>query len=148
MNLEQTVETVMRYCRNYFLNGGTFYEGQITVTNEGVSPDMNTEWVYIKGSRNNDGLHSPAYARDGESSALYPEVFSGKLYGLKIPRDFILLCKKIAEYNSANDTALPVSESFGDYSVSRGTGSSGIASWQDAFQRQLTPYQRMFTEIG
>ena len=76
---------------------------------------------------------------------------------MSVPRDFVELVDKISDWAAQNEAPNSVnlstftSESFGNYSYSKGSGGgtkSGIAgaatTWQTAFYDALTPYRREF----
>lgn len=78
------------------------------------------------------------------------EVFTGTIYGLRVPPDFAVLAEEIKTFNErpgANSDK--TSESFGSYSYSAAMDSSGMrAGWQIVFGKRLAPYRRMFTEVA
>lgn len=143
MTLEQAVAVVMRRCRNFFITSkktGTFKVEGGTL----VQAPPHAEWIYIQGSALNDGLYHFTAGR----SDMRDETFTGTVYSLNPPADFLAVCTAIADYTLKNKPSVPISESFGDYSHKRPTGEDGgVLSWTKAFQADLTPYIRMYSEI-
>ena len=140
------VEAVMRYVNNFF--EVSQYDGEFTITDHRlVLPEdlpVGT-FIAIRGSLFNDGVHKIDLLHRFED-----ETFSGVVYILHPPESFLAICAEIEDYEAKTPTGSFVSESFGGYSYSRGSGSSetGTASpWQQAFAIALRPYRRMFTEV-
>lgn len=142
MNLEQTVANVMRRCKNYFNRESV--SGTFVIVGGVLSPEPLSEWVYIKGSRKNDGIR-----RITEENTLKDETFDGTVWHLYPTDEFISLCDEIARYTAENAHTGVISESFGNYSHTDATGvTGGKLTWQEAFSIDLQPYVRMFTEVG
>lgn len=143
MNLEQAVAVTMRRCRNFFIvskKSGSFSIESGTL----VEAPPHASWIYIRGSALNDGL----YHMDTTRSDFKDEEFEGEVFTLNPPPDFLAICQSIADYSSKNKPSVPISESFGDYSHKRPTGSDGgVLSWTKAYESDLTPYIRMYSEI-
>jgi len=80
------------------------------------------------------------------------ETFSGTIYGLRVPQDFVAMCGEIQAFNesSAGKPSALVSESVqGVHSWSKGTRDDGTPiSWQQVFSGKLTPFRRMFAEVS
>lgn len=142
MNLEQTVANVMRRCKNYFdreVASGTF-----VIVGGVLTPEPESEWVYIKGSRKNDGIRHLT-----QTSTLKDEVFDGTMWFLYPTDEFLALCAEIGTYCDNNARTGVISESFGNYSHTDATGvTGGKLTWQEVFSVDLQPYVRMFTEVG
>lgn len=78
------------------------------------------------------------------------ERFSGTVYGLNVPRDFLELAEEIQEFNNRPSTNSDrTSESvLGAVSWTRATDQNGMpAGWQSIFSKKLNAYRRMFTEV-
>ena len=143
------MEKVMRACNNAFEVG--YWEGVVTVdaTNKTISVDGSSvkgvnDYVFIADSLYNNGLFKP----EDPASAYTDETFTGKVWLLAPPKDFIRLCDEISTWTEKNPAGGYVSESFGGYSYSRGAKSNGAAvSWEDVFSDAITPYRRMFSEV-
>ena len=134
----------MRWCNNYF--EVSEYSGTVTI-NDGVLeniPVSENEYLAISGSRHNDGVTARGLLERNES-------FNGRVWVLHPPKEFLLLCDRISQYDDKNPAGSMVSESFGGYSYNRGSGSSvtgTAAGWQQVFAQELRPYRRMFTEVS
>lgn len=142
-----SVETVMRYINNFF--EVCEYHGEFAIEDHKLQlPDeMPTgTFIAVKGSLFNDGVHRLELTHRFNTD----ETFNGVVYVLHPPESFLAICSEIAEYDEKNPTGSFVSESFGGYSYSRGSGSAetGTAStWQQAYTVALRPYRRMYTEV-
>lgn len=99
----------------------------------------------------NDGI----YCNNIESLAkLKDEDFSGCIWEMSVPPDFIELCSDIDEWRKKNETAEStnmspfISESFGGYSYSKIVGNTGSAggntvSWQEQFRKRLNIWRKI-----
>lgn len=134
--------SVMRHCRNYFEAGS--YDGEITI--EGgqlITPALaHGRYIAIRGSAWNDGVHQVG-------DALTDEVFTGRVWVLSPPAAFVALAEEISAYDDKNPIGALQSESFGNYSYSRGSAGDvpGAAGWQGAFAGRLSDYQRLTSEV-
>ena len=140
-----TVAAVMRHVKNYFERG--CIEGEITIRGSAVSPVLPSPWVYISGSLYHDG----AYMLQGDNilcGDLPSETFTGKVWQLHPPDDFIALCESIDAFCKQNPAGALTSERLNEYSYTRATGKHGVLTWQEAFADQLNAYRHMFTEVG
>ena len=147
------------YCNNYFLKDyielSDIYTGDFTISGHGfVSPDFTLksgQYFRVKGSDLNDGV----YCNTQESlNTLKDEEFTGQVWLMSVPRAFVALCDKIAEWQTANMAVTSpnmspyTSETVqGVYSYSKGsTGSNSggsAVSWQAQFSGLLNPYRRI-----
>lgn len=77
------------------------------------------------------------------------EAFTGTIYGLRVPRDFLELVNEISEFQEKQGQAsTKVSESFGIYSYALATDRNGIvAGWQQTFSSRLNHFRKMFLTI-
>lgn len=141
-----TIAAVMRHLCNYFER--VHVEGEITISGGVVSPVVNAPYVYISGSLHHDGVQqmiSGAIAKDIHTD----ETFDGCVWALYPPDEFLGLCEEIAAFDGANAPGALASESLGEYSYTRATGKNGApVTWEDAFAARLSPWRRMFTEVG
>ncbi len=134
--------SVMRHCRNYFEAGS--YDGEITI--EGgqlTTPALaHGRYIAIRGSAWNDGVHQVG-------DELADETFTGRVWVLSPPASFVDLCKEISEYDDKNPVGALQSESFGNYSYSRGAAGNSTtnAGWASAFAGRLTDFQRLVSEV-
>lgn len=77
------------------------------------------------------------------------EAFTGTIYSLRVPPDFVVLCEEIQTFNDKpGANSEKISESFGSYSYGVATDANGNrAGWQMVFRNKLNPFRRMFTEV-
>lgn len=143
--------------RNWFDRDQPKFYGQFKIENGSISfdgADMGEllkpgQYFRIIGSVFNDGVWK--YPED----RLSDEQFSGCIWALAIPRDFVALSEQIdawvEKYGGVDSTAMSPynSESFGGYSYSKtsGGGSAGDtatgSTWQGAFASQLKRYRKI-----
>lgn len=140
-----TLEQVMRECNNYFER--CRYFGSIRVVDGKIAPDVGSPYVFISGGASLYGVYSLVNGRlvDAEDVSAY---FTGTLWFLYPPKGFTDIAEEIAEFATKSPVGGFASESFGQYSYSRATGSKGLLTWQEAFSDRLRPYRQMFTEVG
>lgn len=157
-----TMAVICAEIKNYFLKDKVtpttcIYKGEYTISDGSVTPSnflKNGQYFRICGSDLNDGV----YLNTAEGRAtLKDEIFDGTIWAMSVPQEFVELCNQIREWeavnqapNSVNMSAL-TSESFGNYSYTKGSGGgskSGVngaaITWQTAFYDALTPYRREF----
>lgn len=80
----------------------------------------------------------------------FDEEWTGTIYSLRVPFDFLQLVKKIEQFteSEAGQASNIVSASFGIQSKSFGVNVSGVrAGWQDVFRQELHAYRRMHPDI-
>lgn len=119
--------------------------GEFTIE-DGVLIDdlglLNDQYFRIVGSVFNDGVHQ--YPVDG----LKDEVFDGAIWAMAVPPEVIALCDAITAWeNEYGDVILRpyTSESFGGYSYTRGSTSSGADAsngFRDAFASELNRWRK------
>lgn len=136
-----SIAAVMRHIRNYFERDCA--EGEFTVSGGVLSPAPAAAYFAIEGSLYHDGVY-----RAGELKESPAETFTGKVWTLCPPADFIALCDEISAFDAANPANAMQSESFGDYSYSRFSQGGAPVTWQSMFAGRLAPYRRMFTEVN
>lgn len=137
-----TVAAVMRQVRNYF--EGEPLEGDFTITGNGLSPAPDASWVAIRGSKHHDGVYQLQGGVIQGADSATDETFSGLVYPLYPPADFLRLCEEIAAYDASNPVGALQSESFGAYSYTR---VNGKGDWREAYSAYLAPYRRMFPGV-
>lgn len=137
------------YLNNYFavekhdatlaISGGTF---EADYLQEG-------QYFRIIGSIFNDGVH------EYPANDLHDETFSGAIWSMAVPKTVIDLAAEIKawrdKYEAIDSPAMSpfASESFGNYSYSKGTASTGAAgngnanSWQAVFAGRLNKWRRL-----
>jgi len=142
--------SVMREVRNFFeytVEIGEFeIAGSVITLLDEYLPG---QYILITGSILNDGLyllHDDLYTLDGAVD----EIFTGIIYGLRVPRDFVELSNEIIEFNKkAGTNSDLVSESFGTYSYRVATTTDGMrAGWNVVFADRLREFRHMFTTIN
>lgn len=107
------------------------------------------QYFRIVGSVFSDGLHQwPEYD-------LRDETFTGEVWALRIPNDFLALAKEIEQWQAdyeafcdkvANSDSLYKSESFGGYTYTKADVPSKdeqVGMWAKAFARQLARYAKV-----
>lgn len=138
------VAAVMRQINNHFVSG--YLDADFAVEGGVLKPAPAASFVYIAGSAGLDGVWE---VQGGKlvGDDVSDEAFTGRVWLLKPPREFLSLCKEISAYHDKNPTGAPASERFGDYQVTRANEYTGGGGWQKVFLAQLTPYRRMFPEV-
>lgn len=140
-------------CRNWFTRG--VVRGKFTVQNGELSPldgvDPGT-WIRIVGSLHNDGVWEYPHGDFTD------EEFSGAIWILAIPPDFVALLNDINAWEAANADAVKnataealsgpySSESFAGYTYTKRTGLGDIAaSWRDprlGFAARLNQWRKI-----
>lgn len=150
-----SIAAVMRRVRNFFERERI--DGTFTITGGVLEPMPDAPYIAISGSAWHDGVF-PRDALTGEKDVVdrlaiaqgleKDETFSGKVWGLHPPDDFIAICDQIGEYASKRPAGSPQSESFGDYSYTMGSAADGLSgSWENVFAASLLPFRRMYTEV-
>lgn len=139
-----TIDSVMRTCNNFFERGskrGTFTIKGGRLTDEALLSAA--PYIAIHGSAFHDGVTSTTV----EALDDMDETFSGTVWLLYPPKSFIEIAERISKYNDESPVDGKVSENFGSYSFTRGTGALGPITWQEAFLHELRPYYHSFTEV-
>lgn len=139
---------------NFFCAESNIHKGEYTIadgaiTNVGFLAE--NQYFRIKGSIFNDGVYkyTPETLDD-----LIAESFTGEIWAMSPPRDFLAKCDEMAEweikYGGADSAAKSPfnSESFGGYSYSKsnGTASDGSPnanSVYSAFASDLNKWRRL-----
>lgn len=130
---------------NYFERGEKSGGFEIIDGKLNVDFLLNNQYFRISGSTFNDGVHKFPYDK------LTDEKFSGEILLMAIPPAVISLADDINAWLESNKTALNSpysSESFGGYSYSLATDTSGSASssgvsWQAHFRSSLNKWRRV-----
>lgn len=133
--------------RNYFCKAEDRIIGDWSIVDGRIVPSVDLadgQYYRIIGSVFNDGVHKSDEVLADEAE------FHGAIWKMRVPQDVIQLADDIEVWKTKNaDTiASPyVSESFGGYSYSKGSGSDGTigVSWknQSEFASRLRPYRRI-----
>ena len=135
-----SIAAVMRHVHNFFERGCV--EGEFTVSGGVLTPEPKAPFFAVEGSMYHDGVYRP-----GEVKEAPQEKFIGKVWLLCPPDDFLKLCEEISAFDDANPASAMQSESFGEYSYTRG-GDGSKQAWSAVFALKLNSYRRMFTEVG
>lgn len=147
--MDAMLTELCEYLNNYF----PAEKRNVTLTIEDgtFTADYLQEGQYFRiiGSIFNDGVHQyPA-------NDLHDETFTGTIWSMAVPATVVGLASKISEwrakYEAVNSPAMSpfASESFNNYSYSKGTASTGAAgngnsnSWQSVFGGQLNKWRRL-----
>ena len=135
------LDEILAEIRNYFVV--SVHSGKFEVIGGRLSPLdflQNGQYFKIEGSALNDGVYRYPY------SGLTDETFSGEIWALAVPPTLIALAADIEEYQKkANENASPYqSESFGGYSYTKATDSSGTPiTWEKAFAKRLNKWRKI-----
>ena len=127
--------------RNYFETDKRF--GEFTISGGTFAPSdfiKDGQYFRIIGSTFNDGVYR--YPATG----LTDETFSGAVWAMSLPPDFIALSAEIEEYNNSDaGKASPfTSESFGGYAYTKATDSNGAPiGWQKAFANRINQWRKL-----
>lgn len=145
---------ICQYLRNWFERDiivGNFQvlDGVLVATNNTTLPILSGQYYRIAGSIFNDGVH----IMDEVTDVLKDEpVFSGAIWLMAIPPNFLALVEDIEEWTTKNVDAVNSpyqSESFGGYSYSLRSaggatdGESGGVTWQNQFKARLSPWRKI-----
>ena len=110
------------------------------------------QYYRIVNSTFNDGVWK--YEKNKPNNELMDEIFSGAIWFMAVPRDFLNLVEKIAawdaKYGNLDSAAQSPfsSESFGGYSYSKASGGNGSGSgsaitWKDNFKSELNKWRKI-----
>ena len=148
--------------KNYFLKDKVnpytcIHKGTFTISSGIITPsDFLKEGQYFRicNSDLNDGVWLNTAAG---RQKLVDEEFDGLIWAMSVPKSFVTLCEQIAAWADVNEAATSpnmstlASESFGNYSYSKQSGStskSGVGgaatTWLTEYYDALTPYRREF----
>lgn len=142
-----SVAAVMRHCRNYFETG--YIDGTFRITGNALPEAVGSHFVYISGSSMHDGVWEvcDGYLTGRSVEGLHDEEFTGRVWLLAPPVDFLELCKTISDYEEKNPLTTLASETFGGYSRTWNAQQVG-KRWNVAYSASLGPYVHMYTEVG
>lgn len=133
------LESVLHYLHNWFLVA--VYDDLYTIKDGSIElPFLQAgQYFRIVGSILNDGVYS--YPAEN----LKDEEFTGSIWALAVPPAVLSLVEEITAWQAKNGASGPyTSESFGGYSYTKATNSSGVAvGWQDVFKAQLSPWRKL-----
>ena len=166
----------MREVNNFFEI--TAEEGEFTLSDGVIKLEDNyllNQFIAVTGSKLNNGIYLIAEITlegDGDIKYFYTlesangieddnisdETFTGIIYGLAVPKDFIALVGEISKtvnppaeeglnFGPTPGTGI-VSERFGSYNYTLATDKNGMpATWQDLFRNKLNKFRKMFNEV-
>lgn len=141
---------ICQHLRNWFERDKYFGSfkivgGVLTYADGTALPLLDGQYFRIVGSILNDGVHST-------NDMLTDETFSGAVWSMAIPPDFLSLTQDIeawcTEYADAINTPYQ-SETVGNYSRtlkssgSSGNGSANVGTWEGQFASQLGPWRKI-----
>lgn len=145
--MEKMLTEICEYCHNYFWR--TKRNVKLTISGGTFTADFLKEGQYFRilGSDLNDGVYIyPA-------TDLKDEEFEGEIWSMVVPQAIIDLASDMEEwkeqYGAVDSPAMSPysSESFGNYSYSKGSSSSSSASASSdvmsAFKARLNPYRKL-----
>lgn len=134
-------------CRNWFTSQEDKHAGYFTINEGVISPFdfvLDGQYFRILGSHFNDGVYknTPEVMK-----SLVSEEFRGQIWAMCIPPAFLALNDEIEDFNrKVTDGASGpyTSESWGGYSYTLATGSSGgVLTWQEAFAPKLKMWRKL-----
>lgn len=144
--MEKALTELCTYLNNFFwrskrdvkliISGGTF----------SVDFLQRGQYFRIIGSTFNDGVHKYP------TTDLHDEEFKGSIWAMAVPETVIDLSAEISDwqkkYGSVDSEAMSpfTSESFGNYSYSKGSASSESGNpngWETVYASRLAPYRRL-----
>ena len=141
------IGVICQECKNYFIQPDVdIHVSNYEISGGSISPVpflKNGQYYRIIGSALNDGV----YKHGTDDLRLSDEEFYGSIWAMRVPKEFVSLVAEIEAWETANASALSgpyQSESFGGYTYSKGTSSSGGAwTWRDQFKNRLNAYRRL-----
>lgn len=135
---------ILRYLHNFFPGDQWICVGEPIKDGHITFPGLEDGDIYlIEGSRRNDGLH--VYG----NWDLRGEILTGYVTECRIPPDLLALADEINTWQSKNAEALESpyqSESFGGYSYTKASGSTGTGeptSWKTVFGPRLRTWRKL-----
>ena len=144
--MEKTLTEICDYLNNYFQTEKR--TGSFTIENGSITASFLKAGQYFRivGSIFNDGVHKyPA-------TDMTDETFDGAIWPMAVPQTVVDLAVDITawleKYGQVNSEAMSpfASESFGNYSYSKGTATAGSGSpnsWQSVFASRLNKWRRL-----
>lgn len=116
------------YCdelRNYFIHDydDDIYLDIYTISDGAITPfDFieTDQYFRIVGSMFNDGVY-----KNTTSLELVDEVFTGAVWAMYVPPNFLVIVAEADAYLTANPDSTITSESFGGYSYNKASGNNG-----------------------
>ena len=151
--MEQLMDEICAYLHNWFVKKPDgVHRDTFNISDGVIDADFlkTGEYFRIKGSLFNDGVY--IYPADG----LQDEEFAGEVWEMAVPPALLAIMTDIqtweAKYGGVESVNYSpfVSESFNNYSYSKGSRSNGNSSasgtpttWQDVFGNRLSRWRRL-----
>ena len=145
--MQTTLTEVCEYLNNHFVKSKA--SGHYVISGKTIVLPQIQDGQYFRiiGSVFNDGVHQyPA-------TDLVNEEFDGVIWAMAVPQTVVAITSEIeawkTKYMAADSPAMSPfdSESFQNYSYSKGSSSSGdgtgSVTWQNAFASRLNKYRRL-----
>lgn len=136
------LEQILDYIHNYFEKD--VVTGKYTISSGTIELDFLKcgQYFRICGSTFNDGVYQYP------TVDLVDETFCGAVWAMAVPPAVIALSTEVDEWldRYGKDTESPYqSESFGGYSYSKASGSSGNGNigWKDVFRDRLNRWRKI-----
>lgn len=139
---------ICRELRNYFTQQNDKHWGTYTIENGNINASflIPNQYFAIFGSKLNDGV----YVNDAEGLAsLKDETFTGSVWDMRVPAEFIALCEDLDKFNAKVDELQLIdkgyaSESWGGYSYSLSSSApASMLMWQDRLNRSLNMWRKL-----
>lgn len=135
-------------CKNYFLKNGRddLHSGEFIIDAGSITPlDFIKPGQYfrISGSVSNDRVISNTA---DDLALLTPETFTGAIWAMYVPPDFVQLAKDVYNWNDRYSEAVNSpyqSESFKGYSYSKRSGGADGINWQSNFRNRINMYRKV-----
>lgn len=140
------IERVCEHIHNFFSADEDRRAGTYTIENGVLTLPHVVEGQYFRivGSAFNDGVYiQPA-------DDLIDETFTGEVWAMKPPRDFIRTVEEIeaweAKYGEAVASPFQSENVIGVYSYAKAAtgGASALTGWQAAFKSRLNQWRRLY----
>ena len=133
---------ILRYLHNFFPGDRWTCAGEPIKDGHITFPGLEDGDIYmIEGSRRNDGLHVNG------NWDLRGEMLTGYVTECRIPPELLALADEISTWQSKNAETLESpyqSESFGGYSYTKASGSTGEpTSWKTVFALRLRTWRKL-----
>lgn len=131
------ISTICQELKNWFIkDSNDMIHDKFTITNGTLINDiglLDGQYYRIIDSINNDGVYQ------FNVDELIDEEFDGTIWKMRVPNDFVKLCKEIEVYSKEYASSPYQSESFGGYSYSK----IGDGSWQSVFAKRLNRWRKI-----
>lgn len=132
------------FARDKFFGDFVISNGQLTRSDGSALPLLSGQYFRVIGSIFSDGVHKT-------DDVLTDEEFSGAVWSMAVPPDFLSLVNDITGWITDNAQAIAspyASESFAGYAYSLKDGASasdgtGGLSWQSQFAARLNPWRKI-----